>query len=60
MVSEHYHRTRTTAFMRAKRRSGTVGRDNTGVGMKSQMVGMNLIPNIAIADAEYLAFSCGS
>jgi hypothetical protein len=52
MVSGHYHRIRTTAFMRANRRPGTVGRDNTGIGCKSQMVGMNLIPLIMIADAE--------
>jgi len=44
IVSGHYHRTRATALMRAKRRWQTVGKDNTGIELKSQIDRMKLTP----------------
>lgn len=44
IVSGHYHSIRDTAIVHAVRRGETVGVDNTGIGVKSQMVGIILIP----------------
>jgi len=46
IVSGHYHRTRVTVLMRAKRRRRTVGKDNTGIGLNSQIVRMKFDPLI--------------